>query len=51
MICDFCLMDRIVLLVLPITLIIEDEPPHTLQWGKERRICPMCIEAEALLIE
>jgi hypothetical protein len=51
MICDYCLMDRIVLLKLPVILLVEDEPPKTIQWGKTRAICTMCVELEAVLFE
>ena len=51
MICDFCLMDRIVLLKLPVTLLVEDEPIKVLEWGKARAICTMCIDIEGVLNE
>jgi hypothetical protein len=51
MICEYCLMDRIVLVKLPVILLVEDEPPHAIQWGKQRAICTMCIESEAVLFE
>lgn len=51
MICDYCLMNRIVLLKLPVILLVEDEQPHNIKWGKKRAICTMCIEMEAVLFE
>jgi hypothetical protein len=51
MICDFCLLDHVVSLKLPITILVEDEPPKVIKWGKERAICISCIEIEGVLCE
>jgi len=51
MICDFCLMERIILLKLPIDIIVEDKVAKHIQWGKKRAICSMCIEVEGALCE
>ena len=44
-------MNRIVLLKLPVILLVDGEPPKHIKWGKQRAICTMCIESEAVLFE
>lgn len=49
--CDFCFMDHVFILKLPVTIKLDEQEAKTLKWGKYGHICVMCIESEAAIFE
>ena len=49
--CDYCFMEHVFILKLPITIKLDEHEAKTLKWGKYGHICVMCIESEAAIFE